>query len=291
MSLTYALMPMVSSADRKGHTPIASAAFASPWNDIPLQRLLLSLRLDDQMPGASDWSALPGSPDGVHLYKHFAGLLKRWMDSIPQPQTAVDRAIDCELAAIVPGKGQAGESVSVHDAIAALDWALARVTGERTGIRTELSLLYALLALCQAASGDTMIVRRTEIAPRTHEGPINYYTSGLEGFDVIAAVEVLDDGAGLWCRFASGYCYRIPLDYVRQWLEINPDETISKARRLSGGSEVHLRLQSGPTLTLSANAILRYCEPDYADASPRTPWEQQLLDDAIASHGSFRQAC
>ena len=263
-------------------TRIASAAFASPWNDIPLHRLLLSLQLDGKPPAAADWSVAPGSPEGVRLYKDFAELLKRWADATPEPRTAIDRAMECELAMIVPGHAEVGKSISVDDAVAILDAAVAN-----DGYRTERSLAHALLALCHSLSDDSMIVAHTGVTPREHDGPIDYFTSGLEGFDELAAVKVVDEGRSLWCRFASGWCYRIPIEYLRKWLEIEENDTMAKARRLSGGSDVQLRLQSGQTVSLSANAILRYCEPLYTDASPRTPFERQLLDAA----GSFRQAC
>jgi hypothetical protein len=277
MSLTYTIVPRA-----------ASATFASPWNDIPLHRLLLAIRLDGELPETADWSTLPGSPEGVRLYRDFAGLLSRWADATRLPQTAVDRAIDCELAKIVRSDAEVGESITREDVISMLESLVARVNAKRDGFRTELSLAFALLALCHSLADDAEIIRVTTVVPRTYEGPIDYYTAALEGFDSIAAVRVLDDGHSVWCRFASGYSYRIPLDYLREWLPINGEQTIAASRRLSGGTGIRLRLQSGRTVSLSANTILRYCEPQYTDGSPRTAWEQQLLEHAIATRGSFR---
>lgn len=277
MSLTYTLV--------RERTTLASATFASPWNDIPLHRLLLSVPLDGELPKPADWSLLPGSPDGVDQYKEFAALLSRWADSTPASRTAIDRSLDCELAKIVISGAEPGQSVTRADVVPMLESLIARLSDRYP---TELSLALTLLGLCHALTEDAAIIRSTAAVPRTHDGPIDYYTSNLEGFDTITAVEVLDAGRGISCRFASGYTYRIPLDYLREWLQIEPADTITAARRTAGGTDIRLQLQSGQTQHLSANAVLRYCEPQYTDASPRTPREQQLLDRAIATGSLVR---
>lgn len=285
MSVHYELI-------RAGGAIGARCEFFVVWQDIPLHRSLLALRLTERLPPPADWQTAAGSEAGLRIYQSYISLSAEWLDTVSTPSTALDRVLDCELEQIVGAAGADTQgTVRVCDAVETLQWLLERIpSGDEYAVERALAL--GVRSLCSMMSSGADSIRRV-LRPerRTSIGPIFFFTAALEGFDEFDFVELVDGGVAILCTLRSGFTYRVPVEYIATW----PGKEHSSRRAVAvhgetRGQSVELELPSGAVIDVSTSGILRYCEPLYVDASPRDGWEEELLRSAFARYGQLRVA-
>jgi hypothetical protein len=91
------------------------------------------------------------------------------------------------------------------------------------------------------------------------------------GFTTVESAWVLERSSGFGVRFASGYGYEVPLDYLCTWYDLEAGRRLAagvavqvqRASPIEGAVEV--QLSTGEVLPLAPTTVLGYCEPDYED--------------------------
>jgi hypothetical protein len=94
--------------------------------------------------------------------------------------------------------------------------------------------------------------------------PLSYVSSRYHGFDSFRSAEVEPGGATLLITFEGGYVYRIPLDYIKYWLEGTAAASSIESASVHPDYDLELAVHiGGEMFTMDPDTVLTWCEPSY----------------------------